>query len=219
MNSYQCTRFTDLPNDVLLEIAWFLRPQDLLTMTAISRALRSLFLEDVVWRQARPEWPLDVPVDLVPDDLDGSDLRRLHIKSIKLESMWGSSRTPSKVGGITTPAIVHSIQFLGSQWLLTLGDTEIQVLGGMMTLWSLEDLQDIHVACSFNIVAPHCFGFAAAWRKATSQIVIAVYTSNNSMQVHSMYRHQGIWGSDHVLTVHGLPNALNSQRRGACLAH
>lgn len=213
MNSYECTRFTDLPNDVLLEIAWFLRPQDLLTMTAISRALRRLFLEDVVWRQARSEWPLDVPVGLVPNDLDGSDLRRLHIKSIKLESMWGSSRAPSKVGGITTPAIVHSIQFLGSQWLLTLGGMENQVLGGMMTLWSLEDLQHIHVACSFNIVAPHCFGFAAAWRKGTSQIVIAVYTSNKSMQVHSMYRHQGIWGFDHVLTLHGLPNALNSRNQ------
>lgn len=33
------------------------------------------------------------------------------------------------------------------------------------------------------------------------------------MQVHSMYRHQGIWGSDHVLTLHGLPNALNSRNQ------
>lgn len=197
MNSHECTRFTDLPNDILLEIAWFLRPQDLLTMTAVrdilcsisscmliyahhktSRGLRRLFLEDVVWRQARSEWPLDIPVGLAPDDLDGSDLRRLHIKSIKLEHVWRSGRVPPKVGETTTPAIVHSIQFLGSQWLLTLGGMENQVLGGMMTLWSLEDLQHIHIACSFNIVAPHCFGFAAAWRKGTNQIVIAVYTSN-----------------------------------------
>ncbi|KAF7422702.1 hypothetical protein PC9H_010858 [Pleurotus ostreatus] len=207
------TRLTDLPNDILLEIAWFLRPQDLLSLTATSRGLRSVFSEDVVWHQAYSEWPLDLPPGQVENDLDGSNLCRLFAKSLKLESMWGDNHAIFKVGETITPVILHSVHFLTARWLLTFGSMEFQDIGGRITLWSLEDVHSVRAVCSLDIV-PHCYAVVAAWRKSINQVVIVayIYTNNQySIQVHSIYLQQGVWMFGQVHTLDNVPGALNAK--------
>ncbi|KAI0833499.1 hypothetical protein BC628DRAFT_1425746 [Trametes gibbosa] len=143
---------SDLPEDVLLDVVYYLGVRDVLTLRMTCRSLHAFGGNDYIWHRlaARFPLPLDLPFNTSPSALPGDELQRLAIKAMRLDANWQS---PSpRVRGLRaliddqSGQYADQMQFLpGGKWLWTAQRTlKRESWYTRMSLWNLEDVSNSH---------------------------------------------------------------------------
>ncbi|KAL6302367.1 hypothetical protein BKA93DRAFT_736997 [Sparassis latifolia] len=140
---------TDLPHDLLLEIATYLSVKDVLSLKQTCRVLHVLASADYLWHKisADNHQPLDLPLGVRPLSLPSDELQRLAIRALRLEANWRRStpRLAAKaiVSSSEEPYVDEMQLLLGGKWLLTAQRRSHRWrFNSCVTLWSLQDVED-----------------------------------------------------------------------------
>ncbi|KAH0585122.1 hypothetical protein H2248_008381 [Termitomyces sp. 'cryptogamus'] len=141
--------FLKLPVDIILKIISLLSIEDILSLKQTCRVLHALGCLDVVWHQITVDIPLDLPFNKDIKTLTSSEIQAIVIKALRLEHNWcGYPGRPRQLLQIQRDVIVHQMQHLRSQWLVTLTRSQ---LAFQLSIISMKDdfcyrIADCHAA-------------------------------------------------------------------------
>ncbi|PBL03629.1 hypothetical protein ARMGADRAFT_1157719 [Armillaria gallica] len=175
-----------LPEDILLAIFARIPVEDLLSLIQTCRVLHALGSTDYVWHQIKVDLPLDVPPGKDINSISGPELHRAWVRGLRLERNWRRHASQlRKMCRIIHGGIVFRIQFLGSQWLITLSRAPTSALH--LSVWYIGVPGRERRYLSMDV--PSATTFAASLRNDGRDAIVAILmdgTRTTKVKVYSI---------------------------------
>ncbi|KAJ7284971.1 hypothetical protein C8J57DRAFT_1497839 [Mycena rebaudengoi] len=166
-----------LPADVLISVLIIIRPQDVLSVSQTCRVLHAFASNDYIWHQLPHDLPMEISPHCDRNNLPGVVLQAIFTRALRVEDNWRKSVSRiRKMTRIVESDTVSQMQFLGSQWLVTMRRSPS---GAVISVWRIAGAEQVFRAAVVDLPSGPAIPlkFAVSMQPGCREILIAVIMS------------------------------------------
>ncbi|KAF9043661.1 hypothetical protein BDP27DRAFT_1434895 [Rhodocollybia butyracea] len=180
----------NLPDDLLLAILVYLRPQDILSVQQTCRGLMTFCITDYLWHSIKIDFPLNLPHKSKIGDLSGDELRKLSVTGLHVDRAWRKNPSDLRaLNRIKHEGIVSQMQYLPPKWLVTM--SRIQTLVGancVVSIWDCHSPSSAKRLKHFSFDTGHGIPeFSAALSEDSLHVFVVVFGAISKTDILKVY--------------------------------